>query len=102
MGRESIKLSLVDCGVKSNIIKKLSRDTTVIRVPWDHDFNNMEYDGLYLKRARRSLKFLLLLIENIALHLKGTNLFSGYAWAISYGPCCRRKNIQTSVRSQEP
>lgn len=41
------KVVLVDCGVKSNIIRcLLKRDVEVIRVPWDYDFNGMEFDGL--------------------------------------------------------
>ncbi|MFP4060732.1 MAG: glutamine amidotransferase-related protein, partial [Bacteroidales bacterium] len=43
------KILLVDCGVKNNIIRHLlQRDTTVIRVPWDHDFLAEEYDGLFI------------------------------------------------------
>ena len=40
---------LVDCGVKENIIRcLLVRGVDVIRVPWDYDFNDMEFDGLFL------------------------------------------------------
>lgn len=47
MGKK--KVLLVDCGVKNNIIRcLLKRDVTIIRVPWDYNFNNMEYDGLFL------------------------------------------------------
>lgn len=43
------KVVLVDCGVKNNIIRcLLRRGVEVIRVPWDHDFNQMEFDGLFL------------------------------------------------------
>ena len=42
---------LIDCGVKYNIIRYLlERDTTVIRVPWDYDFSQEEYDA-WLDRA---------------------------------------------------
>jgi carbamoyl-phosphate synthase small subunit len=35
--------------VKNNIIRCLiSRNATVIRVPWDYDFNQLDYDGLFL------------------------------------------------------
>lgn len=45
----SKKVVLVDCGVKNNIIRSLLRyDVEVIRVPWDYDFNDMEFDGLFL------------------------------------------------------
>ena len=40
---------LVDCGVKANIIRCLiRRGIEVIRVPWDYDFNELEFDGLFL------------------------------------------------------
>ena len=40
---------LVDCGVKANIIRcLLTRGVEVIRVPWDYDFNQLEFDGLFL------------------------------------------------------
>ena len=40
---------LVDCGVKANIIRCLiKRGVEVIRVPWDYDFNQLEFDGLFL------------------------------------------------------
>ena len=49
------KVVLVDCGVKSNIIRcLLGRDVDVIRVPWDYDFNLLDkegelgFDGLFL------------------------------------------------------
>ena len=43
------KVVLVDCGVKANIIRCLiRRGIEVIRVPWDYDFNQLEFDGLFL------------------------------------------------------
>ncbi len=40
---------LVDCGVKNNIIRcLLKRNVNVVRVPWDCDFTEMEFDGLFL------------------------------------------------------
>ena len=43
------KVVLVDCGVKANIIRCLiRRGVEVIRVPWDYDFNELEFDGLFL------------------------------------------------------
>ena len=44
-----IKVVLVDCGVKANIIRcLLRRGVEVIRVPWDYDFNQLDFDGLFL------------------------------------------------------
>ena len=43
------KVVLVDCGVKNNILRCLiKRGVEVIRVPWDYDFNELEFDGLFL------------------------------------------------------
>ena len=43
------KVVLVDCGVKANIIRCLiNRGCEVVRVPWDYDYTDMEFDGLFL------------------------------------------------------
>ncbi len=43
------RVVLVDCGVKANIIRCLvNRGVEVIRVPWDFDFNQLDFDGLFL------------------------------------------------------
>ena len=43
------KVVLVDCGVKNNIIRGLvNRGVEVIRVPWNHDYTSMDFDGLFL------------------------------------------------------
>ena len=43
------KVVLVDCGVKNNIIRcLLKRGVEVIRVPWNYDFNELQFDGLFL------------------------------------------------------
>lgn len=51
-GNGKHKILLVDCGVKNNIIRCfLKRDTTVIRVPWDYDYLNEDFDGLFLSNG---------------------------------------------------
>lgn len=46
------KVVLVDCGAKNNIIRQLIRpEITLYRVPWDYDFNTIEYDGLFLSNG---------------------------------------------------
>ena len=43
------KVVLVDCGVKNNIIRCLiQRGVEVIRVPWNYDYTDMAFDGLFL------------------------------------------------------
>jgi carbamoyl-phosphate synthase small subunit len=71
-GNGKYKIVLVDCGVKSNIIKRLiARDTTVIRVPWDYNFNEMDYDGLFISNGPGDPEVLLPAIENISIALNG-------------------------------
>ena len=51
-GKGSKRVVLVDCGVKHNILRCLvSRDIEVVRVPWDYDFTEMDYDGLFLSNG---------------------------------------------------
>lgn len=46
------RIVLVDCGVKTNILRcLLKRDVEVIRVPWNYDFNLMDYDGLFISNG---------------------------------------------------
>ena len=43
------KIVLLDCGVKANIIRELvNRNLEVIRVPWNYDYTDMDFDGLFL------------------------------------------------------
>lgn len=49
MNANGKKVVLVDCGVKANIIRCLiNRGCTVVRVPWNYDYTDMEFDGLFL------------------------------------------------------
>lgn len=46
------KIVLVDCGVRHSIIRGLiSRGAEVIRVPYDYDFTEMDYDGVYVSNG---------------------------------------------------
>lgn len=46
------KVVLVDCGVKHNILRCLiNRGVEVIRVPWNYDFNDLEFDGLFISNG---------------------------------------------------
>lgn len=48
-GEKMHRVVLVDCGVKANIIRCLiKRGIEVVRVPWDYDFNQLAFDGLFL------------------------------------------------------
>ncbi|MBK9290896.1 MAG: glutamine-hydrolyzing carbamoyl-phosphate synthase small subunit [Bacteroidetes bacterium] len=51
-GNGQHRILLIDCGVKTNIIRYLLRyDTTVVRVPWDFDPQQVQYDGLFISNG---------------------------------------------------
>jgi carbamoyl-phosphate synthase small subunit len=65
-GNGKYRIILVDCGVKYNIIRNLlKRDTTIIRVPWNYDWHNEEYDGLFLSNGPGDPKMCEITIDNI-------------------------------------
>lgn len=71
-GNGKYKVVLVDCGVKANIIKRLiHRDVTVIQVPWNYNYLDMDYDGLIISNGPGDPIILTPAIENLAKALKG-------------------------------
>ena len=60
------KVVLLDCGVKNSILRTLAnRDVEVIRVPWNYNFNNLEYDGLLISNGPGNPDFCTEAVENI-------------------------------------
>lgn len=69
------KVVLVDCGVKNNIIRCLvNRGVEVIRVPWDYDFNELEFDGLFLANGPGDPDTCSKTVENIKCFLEFENV----------------------------
>jgi len=65
-GSGKYRIILVDCGVKYNIIRNLlKRDTTIIRVPWEYDYHQEKYDGLFLSNGPGDPKMCVPTIEFI-------------------------------------
>lgn len=57
---------LVDCGVKHNIVRCLTkRGVKVVRVPWDYDFTTIPYDGLFISNGPGNPDFANATVENI-------------------------------------
>ncbi len=57
---------LVDCGIKHNIIRcLLKRNLKLIRVPWDYDFNQLEWDGLFISNGPGNPDYCEVTINNI-------------------------------------
>lgn len=51
-GNGNKKILLVDVGTKHNIIRSLlRRGVSVVRVPWNYDFNRMKFDGLLISNG---------------------------------------------------
>lgn len=72
------KVVLVDCGVKNNIIRCLvNRGVSVIRVPWNYDFNGMNYDGLFISNGPGNPALCGETVENIRKAMEGTRPICG-------------------------
>ncbi len=57
---------LVDCGVKHNIVRCLTRrGVKVVRVPWNYDFTSMPYDGLFISNGPGNPDFAQATVDNI-------------------------------------
>lgn len=62
---------LVDCGVKHNIIRCLTRrGVKVVRVPWNYDFNAIPYDGLFISNGPGNPDMAEETVENIRKAIK--------------------------------
>ncbi len=71
-GSRGKKVLLIDCGAKNNIIHSmLSRNTQLIRVPWDLDFlsdeflHDFDYDGILISNGPGDPKMCTATISNI-------------------------------------
>lgn len=70
-GNGKHKIVMVDTGAKYNILRcLLKRDTTVVRVPWDYDFTQIDYDGLMLSNGPGDPQMCKATIENIKKAIK--------------------------------
>lgn len=73
-GNSGKRVILVDCGVKHNILRCLiRRGVTVIRVPWDYDFTNLSYDGLFISNGPGDPTLCDATVEHIRKTMKDTN-----------------------------
>ena len=69
---------LVDCGTKYNIIRGLTkRGVKVVLVPWDYDFNQIEYDGLFISNGPGNPDFAEKTVEHIRRALDGDKPICG-------------------------
>lgn len=70
-GNGRIKILAIDCGMKENIVRSLTRkETTVTRVPWNYDFTNETYDALFISNGPGDPTQCDITIENIKKTMK--------------------------------
>ncbi|MFH1696869.1 MAG: glutamine-hydrolyzing carbamoyl-phosphate synthase small subunit [Candidatus Diapherotrites archaeon] len=64
--RSAAHIAVLDCGVKNNILRMLlTRGLKVTRLPWDYDFNSLEFDALILSNGPGDPKMLAPAIANV-------------------------------------
>ena len=69
------RVVLVDCGVKANIIRCLiRRGIEVVRVPWNYDFNQLEFDGLFLANGPGDPEQCVVTVDHIRKFLSNENV----------------------------
>ena len=77
-GNGKYRVLLIDCGVRYNIIRNLlAADTTVVRVPWNYDFLDEDYDGLLVSNGPGDPKKCVATIQNIAKALQRSKPIMG-------------------------
>lgn len=70
-GKGDIKIVLIDCGVKNNIIRCFTkRGVAITRVPWDYDFSTLDYDGLFISNGPGDPKKCETTINNLKIALQ--------------------------------
>ena len=78
LGDGKYKILLVDCGVKNNIIRHvLKRDTQIIKVPWNYNFQNEDYDGILVSNGPGNPIHCTETIENLSKAMKSTKPIFG-------------------------
>ena len=70
-GSSETRVLLVDCGVKYNIIRHfVSRGIKVIRVPWDYDYSEIAFDGLFISNGPGNPKMCNITIQHLTKSLQ--------------------------------
>jgi carbamoyl-phosphate synthase small subunit len=70
-GNHDLKVILVDCGCKESIIKNLvDQGLQVIRVPWDYDFSNLDFDGVFISNGPGDPKMCEITVRHIKMAME--------------------------------
>ncbi|KAF9083633.1 Multifunctional pyrimidine synthesis protein CAD [Mortierella sp. AD031] len=68
-----VKIALIDCGVKENILRCLvARGAAVTVFPWNYDFNQVmdQYDGLFISNGPGDPRAAMTTVQNLATAFK--------------------------------
>ena len=77
-GHGEKKVVLVDCGVKHNILRCfVDRGVELIRVPWDYDFNTLEWDGLFISNGPGNPQYCDVTVRHLQEAMKGNKPIFG-------------------------
>ena len=77
-GSGNKRVVLVDCGVKNNILRCLiNRNLEVVRVPWDYDFNTLEWDGLFISNGPGNPELCSSAVEHLKTAMKASKPIFG-------------------------
>lgn len=77
-GKEKKKVVLVDCGVKNNIVRCLvNRNVEVTRVPWNYNFNTLDFDGLFISNGPGNPDLCGEAVEHIKIAMQGNKPIFG-------------------------
>jgi len=71
-----VKIALIDCGVKENILRCLvARGAAVTVLPWNHDFNKDmdQFDGLFISNGPGDPRAAMTTVQNLATAFKNPN-----------------------------
>lgn len=65
-GSGDIKIALIDCGVKNNIIRRLVQPgVQVTLLPWNYDLRKIEWDGLFISNGPGNPSMVTETIQNL-------------------------------------
>ena len=66
LGKGKYKVIVIDCGIKEAILRDLlKKDFTLKVVPWDYDFTEEDFDGLFISNGPGDPKMCRVTIKNI-------------------------------------
>ncbi len=72
------RVVLVDCGTKLNIVRELLKQKVhLIRVPWDYDFSQIDYDGVFISNGPGSPDHCEATVQNIRKAMEGNKPIFG-------------------------